>query len=231
MSDLHASIYALFKAITESHISTELEKLDCSDIKRWQSEYLGYLFRSLSFFWTGLDADWYRHLFSPASPGQLLCEITPDYSLIGADLVEELASLKPGLKTIFISRNPVDRDLSQLRMQLLHKNPSPSEQECFDFLVQPHVRARSDYARIINLWTRYFGDSSILTFDASEVSSHPLQVVSMINAFLQVEIDVDSDVLFARDNVGHRSWNPPPSVVSFLEDYYSIQYNAPFVIL
>jgi hypothetical protein len=231
LSDLHASIYRLFKHVTESHIFAELDRLQHSDIQRSQSEYLGYLFRSLTSYWSGLDADWYQHLFSLASPGQLLCEITPDYSLIGSDLIEELASLKPGLKIILISRNPVNRDLSQLRMQLLPENPSPSEQECFDFLVQPHVRARSDYGGIMNRWIRYFGESSILTFDASEVSSSPLTIVSKINAFIQVDIDVDSDVLFARDNIGPQVWDPPHSVISFLEDYYSIQCNSPYVIV
>jgi hypothetical protein len=228
MSEFHSAIYSLFKAITESHVRSCIDRVQTDDFERWQSEYLAYLFNSLSCYWTGLDADWYQHLYTLAMPGQLMCDITPDYSLISSDLIAELASFKPDLKILLITRNPVDRDLSQLRMQLLPRIAVPSEQQCLDFLGQAHVRARSDYGNILRSWSEYFGVSSILTFDASEVASSPLQIVDKINRFLQIDIEVDAEVLSSRDNIGPRNWTPPLSVVDYLQDHYAVKHKAPY---
>jgi hypothetical protein len=221
LSEVHSGFYREFKKITESTIKAALSSLDLSDIKAWESSYLEYLFASLSHYWTGLDSDWYQNLFSIANPNQLLCEITPDYSLLDIPIIKELSIIKPNLKIILTSRDPVARDLSQLRMQLLPQVASPSDQECLDFLEQRHVRDRSDYKGILKKWRNFFPDQSILTFDTAEVSSNPFAVLAKINEFLGVCIDVDEIVLFSRDNVGPRGWRPSEFILASLNKYYA----------
>lgn len=222
LSELHRYIYKTFKRITESYIVSQLHSLDFKNIERWQSEYLEYLFRSLSHYWTGLDLVWYERLFSIAQPGQLLGEITPDYSLLQPAIIEELAAVKPLLKVILITRDPVARDLSQLRMQLLPLIPSPSDEECIEFLDQQHVRNRSDYRSILDRWSDYFPSHSILTFDAAEVSSDPFSTLANISSFLGKILEVEPSVLFSRDNVGSQAWHPSDFVVSHLKHFYGL---------
>jgi len=220
MDALHSDIYSSFRKITESHISSELRSLEPVGISRGQCEYIEYLFRSLSCYWTGLDAAWYQNLFSLMDPGQLACDITPDYSLLQPDLIGELAEFKPDLKIILITRNPIERDLSQLRMQLLPSNPEPTEQECLDFLKQPHVRERSNYAGIIKRWRHYFSDAAIFSFDVSDIINSPGETVGRLSRFLGVPIEVENEILLRKDNVGVATWKPHQSIIRQLEEYY-----------
>ena len=223
MSELHGDIYKMFKRITESHIHSELWSIYSNGIQPAQAEYLEYLFGLLQHYWTGLNSTWYDKLYAIAQPGQLLGDITPDYSLIESSLIKELAAYKPSLKIILITRDPVARDLSQLKMQLLPMLPSPTDQECIDFLQQQHVRERSNYRSIINTWSSYFPPQSILTFDTAEVSSDPFAVLAKISSFLGVNLDVDASVLLAKDNVNSAVWHPSDFVVTYLNDYYGHQ--------
>lgn len=221
LSQVHTDVYLKFKQITESHINSEIAKLNPSDIHRSQSDYLAYLFSSLSHYWTALDSNWYRGLFSIADPNQLLCEITPDYSLLQPAIIKELSLIKPELKIILITRDPVARDLSQLRMQLLLRVASPSDEECLEFLEQRHVRDRSDYRGIQKKWGNFFPAQSIFTFDAAEVSSNPSAVLARINDFLGICIDVDENLLYTRDNACPQGWKPSEAILARLKKYYA----------
>jgi hypothetical protein len=221
LSEIHSGFYLEFKKFTELTIKSALSGLDPSDIKAWQSNYLEYLFSSLSYYWTGLDSDWYQNLFSIANSNQLLCEITPDYSLLEIPIIKELSIIKPNLKIMLITRDPVARDLSQLRMQLLSRIASPSDQECLDFLEQRHVRDRSDYKGILRKWSNFFPSQSILCFDAAEVSSNPFAVLAKINDFLGICIDVDENLLYTRDNAGPLGWRPSELILARLKKYYT----------
>jgi hypothetical protein len=219
--DAHGTIYQTIKEKTELHINQEIANIQAAgEIQRWQAEFLGYLYKSLTFYWTGLDASWYKHLFSISMPDQVLGDITPDYSFLQDDMVRQLSLVRPDLKIILITRDPVERDLSQLKMQLLPRNPIPTEKDCISFLRQPHVMRRSEYKYILNRWKKYFGEQSILVFDVKDVSNHPASVIKSLSHFLGVELCVLDSVIAMRDNANHLSWSPPQSVLRYLEDYY-----------
>lgn len=219
--DMHSTFYAMFKQKTVYQINEVIADVDHADeIQRWQADFLAYLYKSLSFFWTGLNGSWYEHLYSISLPDQILGDITPDYSLLQDGIISELSLLRSDLKIILMTRDPVERDLSQLKMQLLPQNLSPSEKECIEFLQQPHVLQRSEYKNIADRWIKYFGENSVLVLDVNDICNRPSFVLQSLSSFLGLELCVPDSVIAMRDNVNTISWKPPHSVRRYLEDYY-----------
>ncbi len=74
----------------------------------------------------------------------ILCDITPDYAILGADGFQLMKDIHPNVKLVFILRNPADRYWSSLRFNNTH-NPS------FDVAVNfgPMLR-REDFVRFAN---------------------------------------------------------------------------------
>lgn len=214
-------IYSSFRIITEGHIREAVSNpWGDEGMTQKQVDYIRYLCKSLRYYWTGLNADWYKHLFSAAEPGQVRGELTPDYSFLGKDLIASLHRTKPSLKIMLITRDPVARDLSQLKMQLLPKHPDPTDEQCMHFLGQPHVRNRSDYRKIAQRWTSVFGAASMMTIDAKHIATNPRNAIDHISNFLGVDLQIEDSVLMSRDNISASDWKPSDKVRTFLEDYY-----------
>jgi hypothetical protein len=214
-------VYTSFREITEQEIRAATAQSWGEDgITQTQAEYICYLCKSLSFYWTGLDADWYGHLFSPARADQLRGELTPDYSFLGRGMISSVWAAKPDMKVILLTRNPVSRDLSQLRMQLLPRIPDPSDEKCIQFLSQPHVRERSNYGAIVQRWTEVLGERCMLTLDAQQIATEPRLAIDRIARFLNVSLEIDDEALLLRDNISRSEWQPSRKVKDFLEEYY-----------
>jgi hypothetical protein len=214
-----------FRVKTQRHIRECIRdsvRLDSdADIDRWVAPYLAYLFRGLEYFWTGLDRQWYDHLYSLAQPGQVRGDITPDYSLLHDGSVESLANGNPGLKVILIRRDPVARDLSQLKMELLVHTPQPTVDECIDYLKRPNVVVRSDYQALIERWGKWFGDN-LLVEDHEAIANEPERMIQRVCRFLGVGELQDLSKLKVVDNEGRRDWTAPPQVVDFLRERYRV---------
>lgn len=106
---------------------------------RWLGRYM---FRSPK------DDDWYRSLFAAGSR-RVKGEITPAYSLLDEPTVAHIAAAFPGIRVIFIIRNPVDRALSILAFNqsngFLPRRMTHSDM--IGFLNQPIVTQRKKGSR------------------------------------------------------------------------------------
>ncbi|MBI1383779.1 MAG: hypothetical protein GC150_02575 [Rhizobiales bacterium] len=60
-----------------------------------------------------IDDDWYRGLFAERGGKRFAGEATPEYAIIGRDGFSHLRRLAPGVRVLFILRNPVARAWSQ----------------------------------------------------------------------------------------------------------------------
>lgn len=69
---------------------------------------------------------WYRQAFAPAPRGMLPLDTTPEYSTLPEAGVDEVAAFLPRAKFIYLLRDPVDRAISQLRMNLARRKVLPT---------------------------------------------------------------------------------------------------------
>ena len=133
--------------------------------------------------------DWYRACFNrPGANGKTTGDITPEYCTIppeGIAHVKEL--LGQDLKLIYIIRNPVDRAVSQLKMNLTRRG---KESEGKDFWIasakDPVIAQRGDYKTYIPQWEAVFPKANILYLPYKMVKADPAKFLGLIEAHLGV---------------------------------------------
>jgi len=74
----------------------------------------------------------------------ILCDITPDYAILGADGFQVMKDTHPNVKLVFILRNPADRYWSSLRFNNTH-NPDFDVNANFESMLR-----REDFVRFAN---------------------------------------------------------------------------------
>ena len=105
-----------------------------------------------------LDFKSYAELFGPK--GNLISgDITPGYSLLDDDLVNEITTRFAAAKVIFIARDPVERAWSQISMYVRRGlvdrfNPDDPDQ-ITEQLRRPEILARSYPVEIVRRWKRF----------------------------------------------------------------------------
>ncbi len=221
LADIRAWFAENYRAKTERHI------IECyrdsvtpsPSISLGVAQYMAYLFKALEFYWHGLDRRWYDHLYSIAQPGSLRGDITPDYSLLGDSTIDELARSNPDLKVVLITRDPVERDISQLKMELLPASPRPTIEECIGFLEKPSVTTRSDYPGLIRRWSQRFG-GQLLTLPYSMIRTEPNKLIDRVCHFLGIPAITDRSQVYVTDNATRCTWTPPQEVLEFLRKRY-----------
>lgn len=91
-----------------------------------------------------------RFLQWGAGARRVLCEITPDYSMLGADGFQAMRSVHPNVKLVFLLRNPADRFWSSLRFNRTH-NPAFDIDANFDRLIgREDFHLLADYGRTLD---------------------------------------------------------------------------------
>lgn len=105
-----------------------------------------------------IDCKGYAELFAPK--GTLLSgDITPGYSLLQDEIIDRLMRCFPGLKVVFLARDPVERAWSHLSMWVRHKRIPPFDVSDTDAvtrnLLRPEVLVRSHPSKIVARWRRY----------------------------------------------------------------------------
>ncbi|MGB0906675.1 MAG: sulfotransferase [Maricaulaceae bacterium] len=88
--------------------------------------------------------DYLDFLRDGAASANILCDITPDYTLLGASAFEFMKQVHPNVKLMFLMRNPADRFWSSLRFNRTH-NPNFDILENFDQMLY-----RDDFVRYVN---------------------------------------------------------------------------------
>jgi hypothetical protein len=100
-------------------------------------------------------------LFPETGPFKIRGEITPAYQTLSTERVSDVAQLRPGIKLLFIMRNPVDRVLSALSMMYTKSDrfdPGTfSSQDIHAFASRPEVANRTQYIQTIETRSEAFG--------------------------------------------------------------------------
>ena len=126
---------------------------------------------------------WYRDLFSSRPKGMLAGEITPVYAALPETGVRHVHSLMPAVPIIHILRDPLDRAISSLRMQL-EDNPGLEAQAAMD---DPVFQARCDYRANVTRWESVFDPAQILNLPFGDIKNDPLGVLRRVEAHIGLD--------------------------------------------
>ena len=157
---------------------------------RWRDQTLfSQLAWDIRFFVPPRTRRWYRSIFRPG-PGQIAGEITPAYSILKPELVQEVHGVNPDLRIIYLLRDPVERSWSSAISGLARRRGrSPDEitekQLLRHFKRQAHV-LRTDYVRTFKIWERSFGRDQIFVGFLDEIQQDPRDLLLRLYRFLGI---------------------------------------------
>lgn len=161
-------------------------------IRRGDSGFLRNVSWDAHFFLRRRDNDWYRGVFRPGQ-GQIAGEITPAYSTLKADVVEEIHEINPDLKIIYLMRDPIARSWSSALMSLSKRGGRPietiSDEEILKHFEGAGHTRRGNYLRTLDNWESVFGRDQIFIGFLDQIQSEPRDLLLRVYAFLGVAAD------------------------------------------
>ena len=157
---------------------------------RWRD---GTLFSQLAwdihFFVPPRTNRWYQRIFRP-EPGQIAGEITPAYSILKRDIVEEIGEINPDLRVIYLLRDPIERSWSSAISELARRR-GRSPEKITDQELRRHFERtahvlRADYVRTCETWEGVFGRDRVFVGFLDEIREDPGALLLRLYRFLGV---------------------------------------------
>lgn len=128
---------------------------------------------------------WYKQAFAPAPADTLPMDVTPEYSTLPEEGVAEVADFLPKAKFIYILRHPVDRAISQMKMNITRAGRKPASlDDWMREIEDPVLLDRGDYETYVPRWDAHFGADRLLYLPFGQIESAPLKLMRRIEEFL-----------------------------------------------
>lgn len=130
---------------------------------------------------------WYKRVFAPAPANAVPMDFTPEYSTLPEEGVEYVADFLPRVRVIYLIRDPIQRVISQLRMNLRREKREPQTHD--DWLAElddPALYDRGDYATYVPRWLRHFRREQVLFLPFGRIASDPAGVMQLVERHLGV---------------------------------------------
>ncbi|MBW7055955.1 sulfotransferase [Paracoccus bogoriensis] len=167
---------------------------------------------------------WYKRVFAPAPEHAMPMDFTPEYSTLPEEGVDAVAQFLPKAKVIYLIRHPVDRAVSQLRMNLRREKRNPvTLDEWMAEIANPVLFDRGDYATYLPRWLARFPDMLVIPF--GRLASNPGAVMDAVEAHLGI-----GPCFYANMNqkvfANAPGLMPPPEAVEALEKKMAPQIRA-----
>ena len=159
----------------------------------------------LMYFLGRIGDQWYRNLF-PVQTGENLLrgEITPAYALLDETDINKVKKINPGMKIIFLMRNPVARAWSQaVHSGFAGKEDieSYSVQQFTQWLSKGSVKRKNEFMRTIRAWETIFSSDQMFVGFYEEISHAPETLLRNIFRFLGIfDFDLDPGLFKLRIN-------------------------------
>jgi len=130
---------------------------------------------------------WYMRCFDRAQASHRVCgDITPEYSTIPPEGIEHVQRLMPRVKILYIIRDPVERALSQLRMNVERRNSPVDEASLLQMCDEPDIDNRGDYRTYVPRWRSYFPPEQMLILPYGDIRADSASFMNKIENFLGV---------------------------------------------
>jgi hypothetical protein len=156
-------------------------------------------FKELDFFVTESNwrrgLAWYRSQFATAGSALALGEASPAYSSYPAHdgVPERLARLLPGVRLIYLVRDPVERIRSHYQhLVLTGVEKCPPQSALFE---NPVYLSCSSYAMQLERYLEHFPREQILVITSEALKSDRKATMQQVYAFLGVDSNREPDVL------------------------------------
>lgn len=133
----------------------------------------------LKYFCGPINDKYYQNLFpSELKEGFVCGDITPGYALLSDSVIKRIKKQFPGLKVIYIVRDPVDRAWSHLARRLAKKQGvSPDQVSATDYLNAivnvPTVLEKSFHSDVIDRWASHFDNSKLRVLWFDDIKKKP----------------------------------------------------------
>ncbi|MDO5647079.1 sulfotransferase [Paracoccus sp. (in: a-proteobacteria)] len=168
---------------------------------------------------------WYKKIFAPAPAQAKPMDISPEYSTLPEEGVEFVSKFLPNVKVIYLIRDPVDRAVSQLRMNLRREKRNPETLD--DWLAEvenPVLEERGDYATYVPRWRRFFGPDQLLILPYGQIRSDPFALMERVEQHLGIG-RARYDALWRRVFATPPGLEPPPQARAALAARLAPQYD------
>lgn len=150
-------------------------------------------------YWNGVcdwqPIEWYASLF-PDADYRLKGDITPAYATLERETIRQIKAFAPGLRIVFMLRNPIRRAWSAALMAMERAELHPdevSDQWFVDHFRSRGSRARGAYKRCLENWLAVFPRSQIFVANYDLIAADP---AGLIKECLR-HIGADADYPFA----------------------------------
>jgi len=166
---------------------------------------------------------WYGKLFRRARQrGKIAGEITPAYAALSEQKWDQIHSLFPEVRLIFVMRDPITRTWSALRnnMKKGRIDPSSSVEDLIGLSLKSSISSRSDYIRSIRMVESRFGSERLHCCFFEELSRRPSAFADAIFEFLGVDPMGEDLTLPAAVNSAARGDQPPLALQQALAKEY-----------
>lgn len=120
----------------------------------------------------------YKSLFAPLR-GHARGEITPSYAILPPERITLMHRELPGLRLLYVLRNPIERAWSQARMELArHVDRHGQPPDDISAWLEQRLRSeesisRGDYATCLQNWQTYYGRDALRVFIYEEAFASP----------------------------------------------------------
>lgn len=177
----------------------------------------------LRYFLRQPDDRWYSSLFDPAGD-RISGEVTPNYSVLEPDVVEQIHRMAPDLKVIFFLRNPVERAWSHAMMEIIRVGDRELSETPDELFVQhfhkPEALRYADYLTTIETWGAAYPDERIFIGFLEDIRFHPHELLDRVWRFLGAD---PAERLPAAERVVHAGGieHVPTRLAHYLAELYA----------
>ncbi len=122
------------------------------------------------------DLAWYESLFARAEGAKIKGEITPAYSILDMDKIDEIYDYNPDMKVFFSMRNPIDRAWSAALMELKRAGlefDQTSDQWFIKNFMSEGSLARGNYVATFENWLSIFDHHNLMVLFFEDICKNP----------------------------------------------------------
>ena len=170
------------------------------------------------YYWMPRTESWYRRCFS-AQGNQLVGEATPRYAIMSARRRAQLKRMAPGVRLIYLLRDPIDRMWSDLALFSSAKFGGRGialndHAQWTRFLMHPANLAHSRYGMNLSRWEAAFGRERLHIAFHDDIASRPEHLIREACQFIGADPERFDYSRLLRERIHSQEYPAMPAPVA-----------------